>query len=285
MSIELKSVSYTYDDNTQYANPALNNINLTISKGEFVGIMGETGCGKSTLLQIIDGLISPSEGAVYFENCDINSKGFDRKILRRSIGVVFQFPEYQLFETTVERDVSFGLRRLGLKKEEIQNRVSFALESVGFDYNKVKDKSPLSFSGGEKRRIAIAGVLAVKPEYLFLDEPIAGLDPYSRIDFMRLLDSLNKNGTAIIMISHNADMLAEYASRIIVMKKGSIVQDAPTAQIFSNCDKLKSSGIAMGQVGNIVHLLREKGVDIAPDIFKYQQLVDGICSIYGGFGE
>ncbi|MDE6766731.1 MAG: ATP-binding cassette domain-containing protein, partial [Eubacterium sp.] len=234
MSIELKSVSYIYAPNTAYSSQALDNVSLTINDGEFVGIMGKTGCGKSTLIQLMDGLLKPSQGNVLFDGQDINLKKFDRRNLRQSIAVVFQFPDYQLFETTVERDVAFALKHLGLSKSKIRERVRDALNAVGFDYDMVKDKSPLSFSGGEKRKLAIAGALAIRPKYLILDEPIAGLDPMGRESFLRLMDNLNQSGTAIIMISHNTDALAEHASRIVLMNDGRIVRDGKTADVLSD---------------------------------------------------
>lgn len=281
MSIALKSVSYTYVPDTAYAVQALDRVSLVINKGEFVGIMGKTGCGKSTLIQLIDGLLNPSQGLVLFNGQDINSKKFDRCVLREKIGVVFQFPDYQLFESTVERDVSFALKHLHLSRAEKTQRVKWALSAVGFDYDAVKDKSPLSFSGGEKRRLAIAGVLASKPEYLILDEPIAGLDPLGRKDFLALMKQLNENGTAIIMISHNADALAEYASRIVLMDNGRIVRDGKTDDVLSDYDALNSNHIVTGQVGNIVHMLCDRGINIDKNTVKYKQLIDELCRIYG----
>lgn len=281
MPIELKSVSYTYAPNTSYASQALCNIDLKVNDGEFVGIIGATGCGKSTLIQIIDGLLTPSQGSVLLDNEDINSKAYNRETLRRKIGVVFQFPEYQLFETTVERDVAFALKHSGLSKAEISNAVRSALELVGFDYDKVKSESPLSFSGGEKRKIAIAGVLVSKPEYLILDEPVAGLDPTGRTEFLQLLRRLNTNGTTIIMVSHNFDALAEYANRIVLMNNGNIVRDSATENILSDCALLNSCGLKENQIQNIVRLLREKNIDIRQNTIKYNQLIDNICNIYG----
>ncbi|MDE6469992.1 MAG: ATP-binding cassette domain-containing protein [Eubacterium sp.] len=284
MSIELKSVSYTYAPNTAYFSQALDNVSLTIHDGEFVGIMGKTGCGKSTLIQLMDGLLKPSQGNVLFDGQDINLKKFDRRILRQSIAVVFQFPDYQLFETTVERDIAFALKHARLSKSEVKERVIDALGAVGFDYNIVKDKSPLSFSGGEKRKLAIAGALAVKPKYLIFDEPIAGLDPVGREAFLQLIDNLNLNGTAIIMISHNADALAEHASRIVLMDNGKVVRDGKTAEVLSDYMFLRASGAATGQISNISRLLCEKGINIPKDTVKYNQLLDELCRIYGRDG-
>lgn len=281
MPIELKSVSYTYAPNTPYASSALSNINLKINDGEFIGIIGRTGCGKSTLIQVIDGLITPSAGTVLLNGEDINSKSYNRNVLRKNVGVVFQFPEYQLFETTVERDTAFALKHSGLSKAEINNAVCSALELVGFDYDRVRNKSPLSFSGGERRKLAIAGVLVSKPEFLILDEPVAGLDPIGRTEFLTLLNKLNSNGITIIMVSHNFDVLAEYAKRIILMKDGSIIRDGTAEEILSDYGFLCESGLKTGQVQKTVHLLQKNGVNIQPDIIKYNQLIEAVCDMYG----
>lgn len=281
MPIELKSVSYTYAPNTPYSAKALDKVSVKINDGEFIGIIGKTGCGKSTLIQIIDGLLAPSDGVVLFNGKDINAKNYNRNILRKNIGIVFQSPEYQLFETTVERDVAFGLKPLKLKQNEIQDSVCEALCAVGFDYNKVKDKSPLGFSGGEKRRIAIAGVLAVKPKFLILDEPIAGLDPTGRNAFLKLISKLNQNGTSIIMISHNIDAIAEYTSRVILMENGCILCDGKTEDVLSDYNLLEKSGINNGQVYRIAKMLRQKGFDIPSNTVKYNQLIESICRTYG----
>ncbi len=281
MPIELKSVSYTYVPNTPYSAQALSDVDLKINDGEFVGIIGATGCGKSTLIQVIDGLLSPSKGIVLLDDEDINLKAYSRDRLRKKVGVVFQFPEYQLFETTVERDVAFALKHSGLPKSEISRAVREALELVGFDYDRVRAESPLSFSGGEKRKIAIAGVLVSKPDYLILDEPVAGLDPAGRSEFLQLLSKLNADGKTIIMVSHNFDVLAEYANRIVLMQDGRIVRDATAAELLSDYRVLADNGLKSGQVQNIVRLLREKNIDVRPDIIRYNQLIDNICDIYG----
>lgn len=281
MSIALKSVSYTYAADTPYAVQALDDVSVTFNEGEFVGIIGKTGCGKSTLIQMIDGLLTPDSGTVLFNGDDIHYKKFDRRILRENIGVVFQFPDYQLFETTVERDVAFALKHSSLSRKEMQNRVAEALEAVGFDYDKVKDKSPLSFSGGEKRRIAIAGVLAAKPKYLILDEPVAGLDPMGREDFLKMLDRLNQNGTAIIMISHNTDALAEYTQRIILMCDGKIIRDGRAEDILTDYALLEKNEVHAGQICNISRMLREKSFDIPDNTVKYKQFIEEICKICG----
>lgn len=281
MPIELKAVSYTYAPDTPYSARAISNVNLKINDGEFVGIIGRTGCGKSTLIQLLDGLLTPSQGVVFLDDEDINSKKYNRAVLRKRVGVVFQFPEYQLFETTVQRDIAFALKHSGMSKAEINSAVQEALELVGFNYDKVKDKSPLSFSGGERRKLAIAGVLVSKPDYLILDEPAAGLDPEGKAEFLQLLTTLNSNGTTVIMVSHNFDVLAEYAKRIVLMQDGSIIKDSSATEILSDCSLLDNCGLKSNQVQNIIHMLREKNIAVKPDIIKYNQLIDNICDIYG----
>lgn len=274
MPIKLDNVSYTYAPGTPHEIRALRNVNLDIEDGEFVGVMGTTGSGKSTLIQLIAGLIAPTEGKILLDGEDINAKKYDRDVLHRRIGLVFQYPEYQLFETTVERDVAFGLRHQGLTKEETASAVRTALETVGFDYDEVRDKSPLSFSGGEKRRIAIAGVLAPNPRVLILDEPIAGLDPLSRQDFLTMVDGLNAQGVTVIMISHNADALSEHAGRIIVLRDGALIRDGSAKHIFSDYYDLIRGGIGVPQVRQAVQLLRDRGVNMPGNIILYDQFID-----------
>ena len=274
MPIKLDNVSYTYAPGTSLAVRALRGVTLEVADGEFVGVMGVTGSGKSTLIQLIAGLIKPTEGQIFLDGEDINDKKYNRDVLHRKVGVVFQYPEYQLFETTVERDVGFGLRHLGLTKEETAAAVKAALETVGFDYDAVRDKSPLGFSGGEKRRLAIAGVLASKPGVLILDEPVAGLDPLGRQVFLDMIDALNAAGTTIIMISHNADALAEHARRIIVLKNGELIRDGSTRSIFSDYYDLLHNGIGVPQVRRAVQMLRERGVDMPGNIIRYDEFID-----------
>ena len=274
MPIKLENVSYTYAPGTSLAVQALRGVTLDVADGEFVGVMGATGSGKSTLIQLIAGLIKPTEGQILLDGEDINARKYDRDVLHRKVGLVFQYPEYQLFETTVERDVGFGLRHLGLTKEETAAAVRAALETVGFDYDTVRDMSPLGFSGGEKRRIAIAGVLASKPGVLILDEPVAGLDPLGRQDFLNMVDALNAAGTTIIMTSHDADALAEHARRIIVLKNGALIRDGSTRDVFSDYYDLLHNGIGVPQVRRAAQLLRERGVDMPGNIIQYDEFID-----------
>ena len=236
--------------------------------------MGRTGSGKSTLVQLVAGLIVPTAGKVLIDGDDINAPSYDRRTLRRAVGVVFQYPEMQLFEQTVFADVEFGLRSHMDSKAERRERARWALQTVGFDPDAVGDKSPLGFSGGEKRRIAIAGVIATRPHVLMLDEPVAGLDPGARRGLMQLLGDLNSQGTTIIMVSHNADCLAEHARRIIALDTGRIVLDAPTEVAYGG-GALLAYGIGTCQVRAIAAPLEKCGI-VPAGIIRYDDLVDGL---------
>lgn len=279
MSIILKNVSYTYAPGTVYETKAVSNLSLRVEKGEFVGIMGRTGCGKSTVLQLIAGLLTPAAGEILIDGKNINDRNYDRNELRKKIGVVFQHPEYQLFETTVERDVAFGLKQLGWPEQKITQAVKNALETVGLEFEKVKDRSPMVFSEGEKRRIAIAGVLAAEPEVLVLDEPIAGLDPIGREAFLKLLGRLNQKKVTILMISHNTDALAEYARRIVILKAGKIFMDGPLREVFSCTEALTDSGIGFSQAKQTALMLNQRGFAIPPEVVRYEDLLPYLISI------
>ncbi len=277
MPIELREVSYTYAPGTPYAAQALKKISLTVRDGEFVGVMGRTGCGKSTLIQLAAGLMAPSAGRVFLDGEDINERHFDRARLRQRVGVVFQFPEIQLFETTVEKDTAFGLKYLDWSAAKKEAAVRQALEWMGFDFEAVRNRSPFGFSGGEKRRLAIAGVLAVMPGFLLLDEPTAGLDPQGREAFLELLRKLNQDGTTVLMISHDADALAEYAGRIVILKEGTLLRDGPAAEVFSDQEGLKENGISAGQAREMAERLRRRGWDIPCGTIRYGQLLEEIA--------
>ena len=231
------------------------------------------------------GLLTPSSGRVLLDGEDIHQKSYDRIKLRRRVGLVFQYPEYQLFERTVEKDVGFALRRLGYGPEETREAVRRALKTVGLDYDKVRDKSPLGFSGGEKRRIAIAGVLASDPGILILDEPVAGLDPLGRDAFLDMLEGLNAKGVTILMVSHNADALSEHARRIVTLKEGRVFLDGSVKEVFSDIFALKSCGICCGQSRLAAELLRERGMDIPEGTVKYAELLSAVLSARGGEGK
>lgn len=278
MSIEVKNLFYTYAEKNPLEVQTLEDISFRIHDGEFVGIMGQTGCGKSTLMQLIAGLLTPSGGQIVIDDADINDVNYDRSILREKVGVVFQYPEYQLFETTVEKDVGFGLKHSGLSKKEVGSRVKWALELLGFSYEDIRKKSPLSLSGGEKRRVAIAGVLAVRPGILIFDEPIAGLDPYGRQEFLELMGKLNREGTTILIISHNVDCLCEYAQRILVMNGGKLIADGTPEEVFGDTGFADAAHIGVGNIQSIADSLYQRGVISSHVITKYQVLVDEIMA-------
>lgn len=267
MSIVVKNLSFSYDKGA----PTLKNISFKADKSEIIGIIGQTGCGKSTLVQIIAGLITKDSGEVLIDGEDIFDRKYDRSRLRRKLGIVFQYPESQLFEQTVEKDVAFGLRKMKLSKAERAERVRRATELMGLDFDRVRHKSPLALSGGEKRRVAIAGVLAVEPKYLILDEPLAGLDSFGRDEFMKTLSQLREQGTTILIISHNCDCLAEYADRIIALDGGEIVFDGEPNDIFSSLELLDKMNIGSCSVKEIV-----SGLNLPMDIIKYNDLVEAI---------
>lgn len=285
MPIEVKNLSYTYSAGTPFETAALKNINLEIQNGEFIGVMGHTGCGKSTLIRSLAGLIRPTEGSIIVDGSDINGRRYDRSELRRKLGVVFQYPECQLFETTVEKDVAFGLKHLGLNKDEVKERVRWALEVCGFDFEKIAKASPMGLSGGEKRRVAIAGVLAVKPEYLILDEPIAGLDPLGREAFLELITGLNAAGMTIIMVSHNADGIGEYASRVLLMSGGELIGDGSPEELFSDVERMRALHLGVSRSREIAWLLKKGGMDIPQDICSYDRLLPAVLAELRGGDE
>ena len=238
----------------------LDQVSLQVGAGEFVGIVGCTGCGKTTLLKAMAGLLEVQGGEILLDGENIFSRRFDRAVLRRKVGMVFQYPEYQLFAQTVEKDVGFGLKYSGLGRLEKQERIRWALEQMGFSYEEIKDQSPLSLSGGEKRRVAIAGVLATKPELLMLDEPLAGLDPMAREAFLEFLEKLTGQGVTVLMVSHNLDALAEHAARIIGMKQGKIVMDGSCQEGLGDSRALRTIGLLGSEAAQTAELLQESGV-------------------------
>lgn len=276
MPIEIKELSLSYD-----SKPFIDNLDLKIDDGEMVGIIGNTGCGKSTFVRLIAGLIKSDSGKIIIDGDDITNKKFNKKILRRKLGIVFQFPEMQLFEQTIEKDIFFGLKQYKLTYDEKYKRAKEALELLGLDFERIKDKSPLALSGGEKRKIAVAGILVCKPKYLIFDEPIAGLDCNSRDNFMKLLLALKQNGTTIIIISHNTDYLAEYADRILVMDGGKIILDDKPNEIFNQTNLLNNLNIGVCNSKEIANLLNKKGFNIQNDILKYDDLLNSIISNIG----
>lgn len=259
MSIILDNISYCYDNNTNNKRKALNKVSLKIDDGEMVGIIGHTGSGKSTLVQHLNGLIKATNGAYYYNGEDVYSDNYDLKKLRNKVGLVFQYPEYQLFEETVIKDVSYGPTMLGLEQLEIQLRAFESLKLVGIDDDYL-DASPMELSGGQKRKVAIAGVLAMKPDVLVLDEPTAGLDPVSRKELLDLVRNLHKEtGMTVIIVSHSMEDMAEYVDRLIVMNKGIIKYDDTPQNVFENYEELKQIGLDVPQTAKLINELRNIG--------------------------
>jgi energy-coupling factor transport system ATP-binding protein len=228
------------------------------------------------MIQLIAGLLAPTRGRVLQDGVDINGRGFDKNELYGKIGLVFQFPGYQLFETTVEKDVAFGLKHSGLGRDETAERVRWALETVGFSYDAIRTQSPLALSGGEKRRVAIAGILASKPKVLIFDEPTAGLDPAGQEAFIRLVAALNLAGTTVIMVSHNADSLGEAAKRILVLENGRLVMDGATQEVFSDVERMEGLGLGVSAPRRIAALLKRRGMDIPQDIVDFDGLLSAL---------
>ncbi len=276
MSIILDNVNYVYSEGNAYLKHALKDINLVIGEKEFIGLIGHTGSGKSTLAQILNGLLKPTQGNMFYNGKDVADADFDRKELRQKVGLVFQYPEHQLFETTVFKDVCFGPMKMGLDKKAYELRAFEALTLAGVE-NELFYRSPLELSGGQRRRAAIAGVLAMKPEVLVLDEPTAGLDPRGREEVLTMISELReKTGTTIILISHNMGDIAEYADRIIVMNEGQIVFDGDKHTVFAQGQKLEEIGLAAPDITGIMTTLEEKGLPVDT---KAVTIEDGVNSI------
>lgn len=265
MSIILDHVSHVYEKDTEMAAWALKDICLTIPDGQFIGLIGHTGSGKSTLVQHLNGLLAPTDGHIYFNGQDIHEDGFDKKELRSKVGLVFQYPEHQLFEVDVFSDVCFGPRNLGLSRKETELRAFQALRQVGFP-EEYFYQSPFDLSGGQKRRVAIAGVLAMKPDVLVLDEPTAGLDPKGRDEILNQIAALKQEtGITVVLVSHSMEDIARYVDRIIVMNRGSVLFDDLPREVFGHVKELEQVGLAAPQVTYILRTLRAKGMAVQTD--------------------
>ena len=272
MPILVEQLNHTYLPGSALAYPALCGVDLTIADGEFLGIIGHTGSGKSTLIQHLNGLLLPTSGRVLVDGLDTREKKLRKKI-RSLVGMVFQYPEYQLFEETVERDVAFGPKNMGLGEADIHERVQEALRLVGLPPEEFSEKSPFELSGGEKRRAALAGILAMRPKYLVLDEPMAGLDPRGRREILALIESLRRdNGTGIVMVSHSMDDVAMFADRIAVLDQGALAMLGTPEEVFSHGTELLSMGLNLPQATRLVRALRERGITIERDYFRMDAL-------------
>lgn len=281
MSIILDHVNYIYGEDTPLAVAALKDVCLQIPDGQFVGIIGHTGSGKSTLVQHLNGLLKATSGHIYVDGEDIYDKDYDMKKLRSRVGLVFQYPEHQLFEVDVFSDVCFGPKNLGLEKREVELRAYDALRKVGLP-DELFYQSPFDLSGGQKRRAAIAGVLAMKPEVLILDEPTAGLDPKGRDEILGQIKKLQtETGMTILLVSHSMEDVAEYVDRIIVMNKGRVMYDGAPREVFSHYKELENVGLAAPQVTYILHQLRDRGLKVDVDATTIEEAADTIMQSLG----
>ena len=280
MSIEVKGLTHIYSEGLPHESVALENVSFNGEDGQLVGVIGHTGSGKSTLVQHLNGLLRPKSGTIVVGDVDITADGVVMRDIRRKIGLVFQYPEYQLFEETVAKDVAFGPGNLGLSQEETEQRVKEAIQMVGLDYDAVKNVSPFELSGGQKRRVAIAGVIAMKPEILILDEPTAGLNPKAHDDILAMVRAIHEQEKNIIfLISHNMNDIAAMADKVIVMDRGQVAMDGTPAQVFSRGEELKAMGLALPDSMELVARLRRAGMDIDTSCLTMEQAADEIAKV------
>ncbi len=285
MSIALEHVNYVYSPGTAYEKQALKDVSFEIGQGQFVGIIGHTGSGKSTLIQHLNGLMKATSGRILYDGQNIYDDGYDMRRLRSQVGLVFQYPEYQLFEADVLSDVCFGPKNQGLSQEECEARAKEALEMVGFP-EKYYRQSPFELSGGQKRRAAIAGILAMHPKVLILDEPTAGLDPKGRDEILDQVEYLHREtGMTVILVSHSMEDIARYVERIIVMNHGEKMLDGAPREVFAHYKELEKVGLAAPQVTYVMHDLKERGFDVSPDATTIEEAADEIMKRFEGTGN
>lgn len=286
MSIVIEHLNYVYMQGGPYETKALDDVSLTIRDGEFVGLIGHTGSGKSTLVQHLNGLILPTSGQITVDGMDLADKNTDKRAIRRRVGLVFQYPENQLFEETVAKDIAFGPKNLGLDEAEIDRRVRTAMRRVALDYDKLSQRSVFELSGGQMRRVAIAGVLAMEPQTLVLDEPCAGLDPKGREEILGLISDLHReSGATIVMVSHSMDDVAALAERVIVMNHGKVAMDGAPREVFSRGEELRAIGLDVPQAVELAQKLREKGFDVPEGIYKIEEVRAAVEAIVGKGGR
>jgi energy-coupling factor transporter ATPase len=281
--ISIKDLDYIYDQCLPTREKALAGISIEINRGEFIGLIGPTGSGKSTLIQHLNGLLVPTSGEVDVDGENLNSKNVDLKKIRQKVGLVFQFPELQLFEDTVYDDVAFGPKNLGFVEKEIDDRVRQAMQLMDLSFERFSSRSPFSLSGGEQRKVAVAGILAMDPEVLILDEPTCGLDPKSTEEMKKLLKGLNAKGVTIILISHNMDLVAEVAHKILLLKEGKVVAFCDKKEFFKDTEMIKSVGLDLPQVVELTWNLSESGVSIMEGIFTEEELLSFLIESRSGF--
>ena len=280
MSIEVKGLTHIYNEGLPHESVALEGVTFSAQDGQRVGIIGHTGSGKSTLVQHLNGLLKPKSGSIVVGGTDITSDGVVMRDIRKKIGLVFQYPEYQLFEETVAKDVAFGPANLGLSEAEIDECVKEAIEMVGLDYENVKNVSPFELSGGQKRRAAIAGVIAMKPEVLILDEPTAGLNPKAHADILNMVETIHRKSKNIIfLVSHNMNDIARMSDKVLVMNHGRLVMDGTPAEVFSREEELKSMGLALPDSMEIMMRLKKAGMDINTDCLTMDEAAEEIAKV------
>ncbi|WP_227764170.1 energy-coupling factor transporter ATPase [Zhaonella formicivorans] len=283
MLIKIESLSHVYKPNTPYETRALDDISLEITSGQFVGLIGHTGSGKSTLIQHLNGLLLPTSGRVLIGNDEITPKTTRLKNIRHKVGIVFQYPEHQLFEETVYADIAFGPKNLGWSEEKIAERVKAAMAAVNLDFDSLKDRSPFALSGGQMRRVAIAGVLAMEPQVLILDEPTAGLDPGGRDEILTEIASLHQQlKITIILVSHSMEDIARYAQRVIVMHQGKVVMDGTPREIFLKARDLEKLGLGVPMVTTLMHRLAAKGLNVRTDVLTVEEAKEEILNWWRG---
>ncbi|HPD89740.1 MAG TPA: energy-coupling factor transporter ATPase [Bacillota bacterium] len=280
MSIEVKNLTHIYSEGLPHQQVAVKDVSFSISDNTFVGIIGHTGSGKSTLVQHLNGLLKPNEGSIVIDGADITKSNGSMREIRKNIGLVFQYPEYQLFEETVEKDVAFGPGNLGLSPEEIHERVAEALQFVGMDLAEIGEVSPFELSGGQKRRVAIAGVLAMRPKVLILDEPTAGLDPKGHKDVLDMIQRIHgKTQGIIILVSHNMADIAAHADQVLVMEKGRLVLSGTPGEVFQQGDYLASMGLDIPPAAQLIREIRGRGIPVEGDPLTTEEAVDAIYGV------
>lgn len=280
MSIKIENLTHVYMPKSPFEKKALDNVNLLIEDGEFLALIGHTGSGKSTLIQHLNGLLEPTSGRILVDDIDITNKEAKLTEIRKKIGLVFQYPEYQLFEETIEKDIAFGPNNLELSSEEVSRRVKKSMEMVGLDYETYKNVSPFDLSGGQKRRVAIAGVIAMEPKVLILDEPTAGLDPKGRDDILEQIKLLHeKYKMTIVLVSHSMEDVGKLAQRIVVMNKGKVELLGKPSEVFKEVETLEKIGLAVPQVTYLMRVLRERGFNVSDEIFTVEKGTEAILKV------
>ena len=284
MPIEVKNLTHVYMPGTPFEAKALDDVSLSIENGEFIGIIGHTGSGKSTLISYFNGLERARGGVVFVNGVDLGDKDADLIAVRRTVGLVFQYPEYQLFEETVAKDIAFGPTNLGLSPEDVEKRVVHAMNQVGLDASRAKE-SPFELSGGQKRRVAIAGVLAMEPQILVLDEPAAGLDPAGRQEMLELIKDIHRSGVTIVMVSHSMDDVGKYCDRLFVLSHGKIAYQGTPAEVFIHGEELNQIGLDVPECAKLAARLREAGFGMPEDVYRMDDVAQAIIDNIGKGGK